>query len=303
MTASTLLRYRMCSLEVHSEIALVELDRADDNVPATCVVQLGKQAPATIARWLLDHEHREGFLAKEDPEQRLVVHLEGAAIIVVGADNATIVVHPEIDDEDVISHLVVDHVLPRVLARRGYTVLHATCVAYQDRAVAFVGASGAGKSTLAMSAVHSGARLLADDCLVLADCGAEFEVLASYAGSRLWSDSASALDIDPHGALINATGKSRVRLDAAFASGTRTRLAAVFVLERDATDLDIDAMAPAEAFWRLGENTYVFDGRRHGFDGLGSLVDTTPIYRLRYPSSYASLPAVHRAISQLIESI
>jgi hypothetical protein len=301
MTASTLQRFRMCSLEVHSEIALVELDAGDENLAATCVVRLGREAPDAIARWLLDHEHRDGFLAKEDPEHRLVVHLDGAAIIVVSADNETIVVHPEVADADVISHLVVDHVLPRVLARRGYTVLHATCVAYRDRAVAFVGASGAGKSTLAMSAVQGGARLLADDCLVLDNCGTEFDVLASYAGSRLWSDSASALDVDPSGALVNGTGKSRVRLDVALESGARARLAAVFVLERGNTDLAVEAMDPAEAFWRLGENAYVYDGRQHAFDGLGSLVDTTPVYRLRYPTSYASLPAVHAAIQQLIE--
>jgi len=301
MTATTLLRYRMCSLEVQSEIALVELDAGDEKLAAGCVVVVGAEAPADIVEWLLVHEHRDGFLAKEDPSQRLVVHLDGAAIIVVSADNDTIVVHPEIDDDDVISHLVVDHVLPRVLARRGYTVLHATCVAYDDRAVAFVGASGAGKSTMAMSALQSGARLLADDCLVLDDRGTEFDVLASYAGSRLWSDSASALAVDPSGALVNGTGKSRVRLDAALPSGARARLAAVFVLARGATDLDVEAMAAAEAFWRLGENAYVYDGRHHGFDGLGSLVDTTPVYRLRYPTSYASLPAVHAVIQQLIE--
>jgi len=291
MTASTLLRYRMCSLEVLSEIALVELDTGDENVAASCVVRLGGDAPSTVVSWLLEHEHRDGFLAKEDPDHRLVVHLEGAAIIVVSADNETIVVHPEMADADVISHLIVDHVLPRVLARRGYTVLHATCVAYRDQAVAFVGASGAGKSTMAMSAVQAGARLLADDCLVLDDCGTEFDVLASYAGSRLWSDSASALAVDPTGALVNGTGKSRVQLNAALPSGERARLAAVFVLERGATDLSVETMRPAEAFWRLGENAYVYDGRQHAFDGLGSLVDTTPIYCLRYPTSYASLPA------------
>ena len=221
MTASTLHRFRMCSLEVHSEIALVELDAGDENVAASCVVQLGGVAPADIVRWLLDHEHRDGFLAKEDHEHRLIVHLEGAAIIVVSADNDTIVVHPEMDDADVISHLVVDHVLPRVLARRGYTVLHATCVAYGDRAVAFVGASGAGKSTLAMSAVQNGARLLADDCLVLDDRGTEFDVLASYAGSRLWSDSASALD----GGSVRRTGQRHRQISGAARRGAAVRCA------------------------------------------------------------------------------
>jgi hypothetical protein len=303
MTISTMLRYRMCSIAVASEIPLVELDGEDQQVAADCTVRLDPQWPTAIAEWLRCHEHRDGFLAKEDPQGRLVVHLDGAAIIVVNAANDTIVVHPELHDDDVISHLVVDHVLPRLLARRGYTVLHATCVAYEDRAIAFVGASGAGKSTLAMSAVQNGARLLADDCLVLEAGGGGFDVLASYGGSRLWSDSASALSVDPDGALVNATGKSRLRIDHAAPSGTRARLAAVFVLERGGTDVAVETLDPAEAFWRLGENSYVYDGRQHGFDGVGSVVDTTAICRLRYPTSYASLPAVHAAIHRSIEII
>jgi hypothetical protein len=301
MTTSTVLRYRMCSIEVASEIPLVELDGSAATSTADCVVRIDEQWPVSIAQWLCGHEHREGFLAKEDPQGRLVVHLDGAAIIVVDAANQTIVVHPELHDTDVLSHLVVDHVLPRLLARRGLTVLHATCVAYGDLAVAFVGASGAGKSTLAMSAVQNGARLLADDCLVLDRREAGFDVLASYAGSRLWSDSATALAVDPDGSLVNATGKSRLRVDAAVSSGTRVRLAAVFVLERGADEISVDHMDPAQAFWRLGENSYVYDGRQHGFDGVGSIVDTTAICRLRYPTAYASLPAVHTAINRLIE--
>ena len=302
MKTSTLQRYRMCSLEVASEIPLVELDRSDNRSAADCIVRVDEQWPVAIAQWLSEHAHRDGFLAKEDPEGRLVVHLDGAAIIVVDAGNDTIVVHPELADADIVSHLVVDHVLPRLLARRGYTVLHATCVAYGDHAIAFVGASGAGKSTLAMSAVQDGARLLADDCLVLDRTDAGFEVLASYAGSRLWSDSASALAVDADGSFVNATGKSRLRVDTAVASGTRVRLAAVFVLERGAADVTVEAMNPAEAFWRLGENSYVYDGRQHGFDGVGSIVDTTAVCRLRYPTSFASLPAVHDAINRLFEN-
>ena len=160
----------------------------------------------------------------------------------MSADNETIVVHPEIADADVISHLVVDHVLPRVLARRGYTVLHATCVAYGDRAVAFVGASGAGKSTLAMSAVQSGARCSRTIAWCSTIPAANFDVLASYAGSRLWSDSASALAVDPIRRIRQRHRQSRVRLDAALESGARARLAAVFVLERGADRLSVEAM-------------------------------------------------------------
>jgi hypothetical protein len=291
----------MCAIEIASELPLVELDRGRDEIATDCLVRLDDRWPVEIAQWLETHEHRDGFLAKEHPDGRLVVHLDGAAIIVVNAGNDTIVVHPERRDDDVLSHLVVDHVLPRVLARRGFTVLHATCIAYGDRAVAFVGASGAGKSTLAMSGLRHGATLLADDCLVLAERDGGFDVLASYGGSRLWSDSAAALAIDGAATSVNAMGKARLRIDDGLATGTRARLVALFVLERGAPDVHVAVMPPAEAFWRLGQNSYVYDGVRHGFDTVGDLVDTTAICRLQYPSSFASLPAVHAAINQSID--
>ena len=64
-------------------------------------------------------------------------------------------------------HLLLDQVMPRVVAQRGRTVLHASAVSVNNSAVAIMGASGAGKSTIASWLYQKGHTLLCDDCLAL----------------------------------------------------------------------------------------------------------------------------------------
>jgi len=90
---------------------------------------------------------------------------------------------------DSVEHLLLDQVLPFLIARRGHTVIHGSAVALRGLALAFCGPSGRGKSTLATAFVNRGARILTDDCLALQPTPAGFLVLPSYPGVRLWDDS------------------------------------------------------------------------------------------------------------------
>jgi len=63
--------------------------------------------------------------------------------------------------------LFVGNVLAAILTLRGDCVLHASAVAADGRAVAFIGPPGRGKSTLAALACAGGARLITDDVLRL----------------------------------------------------------------------------------------------------------------------------------------
>lgn len=59
-------------------------------------------------------------------------------------------------------------------------VLHASCVAFDGRAVLILGASGRGKSALALQLMALGAGLVADDrtCLTMTRAGAQGTVIA-----------------------------------------------------------------------------------------------------------------------------
>ncbi len=63
---------------------------------------------------------------------------------------------------------LVGRALPLAALLRGYELLHASAVAFDERMVAIVGPSGSGKSTLALHLALRGAPLLTDDVLALA---------------------------------------------------------------------------------------------------------------------------------------
>ena len=96
--------------------------------------------------------------------------------------------------------------LGRVMALATHAVgglaLHASAVAIDDRAVAFVGAKHAGKSTLAMALVRGGARLITDDTLVLRfDERDDVWAAPGVQRVRLWDDSARALGAESRGSI------------------------------------------------------------------------------------------------------
>jgi hypothetical protein len=60
-----------------------------------------------------------------------------------------------------------EYLMARLLARRGATILHASCVAENGGAYVFTGHSGAGKSTISSIAEECGWKVLSDDRTVL----------------------------------------------------------------------------------------------------------------------------------------
>src|SRR3954468_14330500 len=64
---------------------------------------------------------------------------------------------------------LVGRILPWAAVLRGLEVFHASAVAVDGRALAFVGPTGAGKTSVAVRLVARGARFLTDDVLALDD--------------------------------------------------------------------------------------------------------------------------------------
>ena len=75
----------------------------------------------------------------------------------------------------------------------GHLTLHASAVSIAGCAVAIVGPKHAGKSTLALALVRHGARLLADDTLVVRLRGVTAWASPGIYRIRLWEDAARAL--------------------------------------------------------------------------------------------------------------
>jgi hypothetical protein len=217
--------------------------------------------------------------------------------------------------EESIRHLLVDQVIPRVIAHRGHTVMHCSANQVADGAVLFIGDSGAGKSTLATSLYRQGYPLLSDDCLLLQDSGNDLLAVPSYAGARLWSDSVEAvfegeLFGEP---MAHYSNKRRLILpEDPASSGDRLPVQAIFLLDTFPSSeghqaVTVEPVSGANIMVTMLKNSFQLDMtdrmRISGqFAELGRIVASSmPIFRLKYPHQHDLIHQVHDAVISVVE--
>jgi hypothetical protein len=102
------------------------------------------------------------------PEGSYLLDAKGYGAFLVSADGTRVVCAPEEEEEPWRwQRYLVGQVLPLVAVLHGFEVFHASVVSLGGDAFAFVGPSRAGKSTIAAALMARGARLVADDVLVV----------------------------------------------------------------------------------------------------------------------------------------
>lgn len=99
-------------------------------------------------------------------------------------------------DEAVLRPFMLGPALALLLRQRGLFTLHASSVAVDGGAIAFVGNTGWGKSTLAKAFHAQGYSLVTDDLLVIDLSGGKAVIAPSFPLIKLWPDSAAALEDD-----------------------------------------------------------------------------------------------------------
>jgi hypothetical protein len=204
-----------------------------------------------------------------------------------------------------LEHILIDQVLPRVLAHLGRLVIHAGCVVTPWGAIGFLGGSGAGKSTLCAEFVRGGYPLLGDDGVVVREAtAAGFEVLATYPGLRLLPDPLELLfDARAGGsAVAQYTSKRRLARNIpglTLPTGPRP-LRALYVLEIGHV-IRIEPRSERDAFMALLGASFQLhlddpDRSRELFERIGALGDGVPVRRLSYPRDFSRLGAVREAL-------
>ena len=215
---------------------------------------------------------------------------------------------PETDAET-LRHLLLDQVMPRVLAHRGSLVLHASALNMEGRAIAFVGDTGQGKSTLAASLHLAGYPLLTDDGLLVQVEEACLKALPCYPGLRLWPQSVTALfkELPPCEAKASYSEKNRVILTSDNEIAP-LELAVLFVLEEPDSSNGEDTvkvvpLSQREACMALICNSFKLDVTNHNqakklFAAASAVAKQLPVFSLSYPRDFSCLPAVHEVILQ-----
>ncbi len=210
-----------------------------------------------------------------------------------------------------VRHLLLDQVLPRLLAHRGNLVLHASAATTMEgHAILILGVSGQGKSTLATAlAAQSGGLVLADDCVV-ARCEANrLFAVPNYAGLRLWSDSVAELFPEHTQADLVNDYSEKLRIAVSPAATTDDAVwpvAAILVLDSsngDPSDTEIrmTALDASRACMALVSNSFQLDvsdvHKAYRLLGLAAAATAQlPVLLLRYPREYAALPRVAQTI-------
>jgi hypothetical protein len=184
-------------------------------------------------------------------------------------------------------------VLGLLLRIRGVTCLHASAVAFNDRAVAFVGDEGAGKSTTAAAFARRGHSVISDDVVAIVERGDAFHVLPAYPYLSLWPDSVTML-YGPEKTLPTFSANWDKRVLSLAADRLRFEekslpLGAIFLLgERSSENAApfLETLAPQECLVSLLANSYATgtldkDMRAREFALLGRLLASVPVRRVR----------------------
>jgi hypothetical protein len=217
---------------------------------------------------------------------------EGTAVWATWPEQSTI--------EDTATYLL-GPILGRLLRLRGITCLHASAVAFGEKAVAFVGSEGAGKSTTAAALALRGHAILSDDVVALAQRGGSFFVHPAYPYLCLWPESVesiygSAEALPRFSANYEkrclSLGKQELRFE-----GRTLQLAAIYILgdrRGDPAPL-VEELAPQKAFLALVANTFATNTLDSGmrakeFELLARLAPSVPIRGLCAHRDASRLP-------------
>jgi hypothetical protein len=211
-------------------------------------------------------------------------------------------------------HLIVDQLVPHLVAIGGALVLHASCVALEGGALAVVGGTGRGKSSLAAAFVQRGAALVADDYVLLSEAGDGYLAAPAYPGLRLWEDSAAHFAGSTGGLtqVAEYTSKRRWEPPLGAAPEERFPLRALVVLGEEPEPGDgpvrIGPLRGSEAFVALYQQAFRLEraGREAHtaeLDRFVALASRVPVLLLEHRRDYALLPEVTSAVLDAVDRV
>ena len=298
---------------LRTDLPLPSLPRLPDDAPGLpiTVVQGTAGIPDDLPwqhHWL-DGDEALLSLARQDSDYWLRVpdyadfriRLQPCSVQVVPLDAAL--------DAATLEHLLVDQILPRVLAQHGASLVHASAVRIGARQVLFAAPSGWGKSTLAGLLHRAGHRVLSDDCVQLvAGEDGRIGVIPTYPSLRLNTDSLDALfpDQADTAPVAHYTEKRRVPLSAPAAAGQPVPVDAIYLLGEPAQDGDVDEVRiepahPAVVCLALIRHSFRLDLADRDASAAqlrqcGAIASAVPGFGLHYPRDHARSEALLDAL-------
>jgi hypothetical protein len=302
--------HRVSGLRLEADIPLPELPRASA-ARADCRFQLlpPRRRAAAPRAWLHRWRRDDGgvLVSLGRTGRDYLVRFTGLADFLISreADLVRCRARPEVSPATV-RHLLLDQVIPMVLAHRGRLALHASAAIAGDGALAFAGKAGWGKSTICASLAHAGGSPLADDCLVIGGRRGRYFAVPSYPGLRLWPDTVKALGrrVRPGALVADYSEKRRITSQRAdIRRRAPVPLRAIYVLSppRRRRVISIARIEPREAVGRLLAHTHRLDLTDRSrlvaeLEALSRLAARVPVFELAFPRDLERLAALRAAV-------
>lgn len=251
-------RYHAYGLSVESSLEFPELPFA--RTPSDVQIGFGKVEP----RPTRVDEAGIGFWADT---QRACHFVRGVGAFLV-SEGRSIVVDPDTAVCELLRLSILGPAMALVLHQRGMFVLHASAVAINGHAVAFLGGHAYGKSTMAAMLHARGYPMITDDVTAVSVEGNDPMVLPSFPQFKLWPDAARGLGLtaDELPKLSPNSEKRALRFDQGFATG-REPLSRLYLLAIGDVTM-VKKIRTVEAFEVLLGNWY---GSRFGSDFFKSI--------------------------------
>jgi hypothetical protein len=306
--------YRYADLALHSSLDLPEIPETPDlsghPEPIMFLVRDPEPPGPEPERWLhLSHaSHEKPLVSLARTAEGFLLRFPSYADFLVDHACSRVECRPEPScSVESVRHLLLDQVLPRVLAQRGRLVLHAGAVEVGGGAAVLTGASGAGKSTMVASLHDSGYTALTDDGLVIEEDPTRCSVLALYSSLRLWPSALTALDggASPSSPMAGYSQKRRRVISQTASIGWRP-LRAIFVLSEapkadNVRSVTVSRLSARDACVELIRSSFQLDleDHRNATDMLqrtARIADRLPVLRLDFPRDFDRLPEVRNSI-------
>lgn len=227
-----------------------------------------------------------GYLLRAPGIADFLIQLQPSRLLVSPAPSA---------DASTLEHLVVDQVLPRLLAQHGELMAHASALSMSGRHALFTGPSGWGKSTLAGLLQRQGHAVLSDDCVQLLPRSGAFHAVPTYPSLRLHADSLRHLFQDDTVTTPMAAYSPKQRVLMRAPSGiVSVPVDALYLLGDPATagdDIRITPLPPIETCQALLRHSFRLDlgdqaANAHQFGLCAAVTRAIPAFRLDYPRDF-----------------
>lgn len=236
-----------------------------------------------------------------------VLRFSGCGEFVISADLSEVVVRRDADGRsDLLPILLAGAVSAFLLALRGVTVLHASAVAVDGVAIAFVGRSGQGKSTLATLMCLAGAELVTDDLLAV-DPGPPVTCVGGASELRLREAAAHLADAQPDRPSRLTADDRRAFAPKPAPTGPLS-LAAIVIPSpsRTAVKVELRRLSPSDALFSVMAFPRIH-GWRHPdvltrqFTTLANIANRLPVYHATIPWGPPFGPDVATALLPLVQ--